>query len=366
MNCRQVVKLAVTGLLPFLYGCAIWGPRSLPEGDPKREWRAGWVLNTQDDIKDEASARLLVEEARSLGINTLYVVALYQGQAYYPSQYAPLFVPPGTYGPLSYDPLQTILDEAHRGKGARLSVYAWVSLCNAWTSRDLIPPGHLVLHHPDWLTDHHDPQRAPDAIPEFWLDPGVPGVQKFSADVCRELVERYDVDGIVLDSMQYRPGGFGYNPEAVKRFQHETGRSDRPLPTDPQWVAWRIGQVDQLIARSAYAIRWQRPKTVVALVANTDGPVVPDFKQSQPYAQAGQNWPQWMQEGLGDILVLGSFRRQSNVEQAREFREWIQYAARRRGERALVVALAARDNTLFATQNQVDIARSYGDRKSVV
>jgi len=217
-----------------------------------------------------------------------------------------------------------------------------------------------VLHHPDWLTAHHDPQRAPDAIPEFWLDPGVPGVQTFCADVCRELVKLYDVDGIVLDSMQYRPGGFGYNSIAVERFQREMGRSDRPAPGDPQWTAWRVQQVDQLIAGSVYAIRWQNPKTAVALVGSAEGALPSDFEQSVAYAEAGQNWPGWLREGLGDILVLGSFKRQSNVEQAREFREWIQFASRRRAGKALIVGLAARDNTLFATQSQVDIARSFG------
>lgn len=360
MNCRRIVKVALIGLLPVLYGCAFWGPRPLPEGDPEREWRAGWVLNTQDDIRNEASARLLVEEARSLGINTLYVVALYQGQAYYPSQIAPPFSPPGTTSPLTYDPLQTILDEAHHGKGPRLNVYAWVSLCNVWTSRDLIPPEHVEKYYPNWITEHYDVNRAPDAIPEKWLDPGVPWVQKFSADVCQEIVEKYNVDGIILDSMHYRPGGFGYNPIALRRFQEETGRSDRPLPGDSQWTDWRVQQVDQLIAQSTYAIRWHSPKTAVAIVANADGGLPPDFKQSTAYAQAGQNWPEWLREGMCDILVLGSFKRQSNTEQAREFREWIQYAASRRAEKALVVGLAARDNTLFATQNQVDIARSFG------
>jgi len=341
-------------------GCSLLGPGELPQGEASREWRAAWVLNIPENIRNTETAHALVKEARDLNLNTLFVAAVYQGTACYPSQVAPAYVPPGSPRPLEFDPLQAMIDAAHEDGGRPMQVFAWVNFCNVWEQRGLIPPNHPVIQHPDWLTAHYDPNRAPDVIPEFWLDPGVPAVELYGAEICRELAMKYNIDGILLDSVEYRPGGFGYNPTALQRFAHETGRLDRPAPKDAQWQGWRMKQVTHVVERMALGIRSQRPGLAIAVVGSADGPFPARYEDSMAYAQLGQNWPAWMEADLADILVLRDFKRQANQQQAREYLDWLKFAAIERGEKALICGISGRDNTLLGTQTQVLASRASG------
>lgn len=341
-------------------GCSLFGSRALPQGEATHEWRATWVLNVQDDIKDVASAKQVVEEARELNLNTLFIAAVHQGTAYYPSQVVPIFVPPGSYRPLEFDPIQAIIDAAREKKSHPIQVFAWVNFANVWEQRGLIPPNHPVVQHPDWLTAHYDANRPPDESPEFWLDPGVPVVQTYGAEICRELAGKYALDGILLDSVQYRPGGFGYNPVSLQRFAQETGRLDRPAPADPLWRGWRAQQATNLVTRMTLAIRSQKPNLPVAVVGGAEGPFTPRFEDSEPFADLGQNWPAWLENSLADILVLRNFKRQANQQQAQEFGQWLAFAKIQQEDKALICGISGRDNTLLATQTQISAARAAG------
>jgi hypothetical protein len=78
----------------------------------------------------------------------------------------------------------------------------------------------------------------------YYLDPGNPAVQTYTADVYVNLVRKYDVDGIHLDQVRYFEGDplhWGYNPASVARFNAQFHRdpATQPAATDPDWIAWR-------------------------------------------------------------------------------------------------------------------------------
>ena len=75
------------------------------------------------------------------------------------------------------------------------------------------------------------------------LDPGHPDAAAWVVSMATSIVRNYEVDGINLDRIRYPDGNlgtnvpsWGYNPTAVARFRAETGRSDTPANTDPQWT----------------------------------------------------------------------------------------------------------------------------------
>ncbi len=347
------------GLLLGLSGCSLFGSGKLPMGNPKKEWRAAWVV-IEDDVQDEAGAKQIVQEARELGLNTIYLAAYRYGQAYYPSLYAPIFIPQGALSPLTFDPIEVITEEAHAKGKSHIQVYAWISLCQAWDSRDRVPAGHPVNQFPQILSRYYDPNRPPEEVRQEWFDPGVPAIHDFAANLAAEITDKYNVDGLLIDSVQYRGLGFGYNAVALQRFAQETGRQDVPPPEDPQWLQWRSRQVSHIVERMAFAARAKNPSLPIAVCASAEGPFTASYKESQPYMAAGQDWPMWMREGLADVLVLQSFKRQSNAQQSKEFTDWLTFAQLNRSGKALVAGLAARDNTLLATQNQIETARALG------
>lgn len=60
----------------------------------------------------------------------------------------------------------------------------------------------MSLKHPEWVavTRDQDPDGNDGAT---WLDPANPDVRTFLLEQYRELVEKYDIDGIHLDFIRY-------------------------------------------------------------------------------------------------------------------------------------------------------------------
>ena len=92
-----------------------------------------------------------------------------------------------------YDPLQFVIDECHkRGMEchAWLNPYRYESSLGAWGSGE----GEYRHDHPDWLMDFNGQSR---------LNPGKPEVIQRIVDVCKDIITKYDVDGILYDDYFY-------------------------------------------------------------------------------------------------------------------------------------------------------------------
>lgn len=101
-----------------------------------------------------------------------------------------------------YDPLQFMLDEAHK-RG--MKVHAWfnpyrVSVnTKPGTIRELNStlsqqPASVYVQHRDWIRTSGD---------RFVLDPGIPEVQDWITSIVAEVVSRYPVDGVQFDDYFY-------------------------------------------------------------------------------------------------------------------------------------------------------------------
>lgn len=96
-----------------------------------------------------------------------------------------------------YDPLAFVIEEGHK-RG--LEVHAWLnpyryeSVNNQWTGL----PGDYRTAHPEWILTYSNLSI---------LDPGRPQVVKQIKNIVGEIVNKYDVDGIVFDDYFYAYGG---------------------------------------------------------------------------------------------------------------------------------------------------------------
>ena len=178
---------------------------------PKREIRAVWVTtNFQLDwppktFNPEIQKKSLIEILDSLkakNFNTIYFQVRSQGNVLYKSKYEPWS--PYLTGKLgqepAFDPLDFIVREAHR---RNIEVHAWLNMINVKSGDSPIPftePLHIALLRPDWVKKYNEGNSV-----SYWLDPGFPEVREYLKNICVEIVENYDVDGIHLDYIRY-PG----------------------------------------------------------------------------------------------------------------------------------------------------------------
>lgn len=336
---------------------------------PGSEFRAFWVDEFHAGIRTPHEAEQLVEDALRANVNTLIVQVRGRADALYTHSFEPPHEDPA-YDP-KFDALQNILDVAHR---AGLEVHAWVNAMPVW--RDLQPPHdprHVFNSHgpgqsgdADWLT--HSPTGETRFPVGYFLDPGHPAAAAYIAEVYRNIVEHYAVDGVHFDYIRYpetkenlpRGAAVGYNSTSLERFRRMTGRTDVPPPDDKQWTDWRRQQVTQLVRRvyletkainprikvSAAVIPWGRPPRSEE-----------DFKNAAPMQRVFQDWNGWLKEGILDMAMPMNYAREADLVVREWFDGWLRWEKSHKHGRQLAIGLGAYLNPPASTLAQVRRAR---------
>jgi uncharacterized lipoprotein YddW (UPF0748 family) len=153
--------------------------------------RAGLDAATQ-----KAEAIAILDQAKSLGLNTVFLQVRPSGDAIYPSALVPwsrfLSGRQGQPTQPSYDPLQFWIEQAHR-RG--LELHAWINPFRATTGlNDHLDTMHAMVRRPDWVVQYGN---------RNYFDPGLPEVRQHLLEVIAELITRYDIDGLHIDDYFY-------------------------------------------------------------------------------------------------------------------------------------------------------------------
>lgn len=275
---------------------------------PAEEVRGLWVVRTALVSPEEADR--VVDQARAAGFNTLLVQVRGRGDAFYLSRLVPRS-PLLAGQPAAFDPLARVLS---RARAAGLRVHAWVNVLLAAGFGQALPPGHVLLDHPEWAMvprpaaaaalRARGPERLrlfgretsdPD-VEGFYLSPAAPGVASHLTGVVEELLSAYDVDGLHLDFARYPGPEYDYSPEMVAAFRARGGED--PLGGNGRfaeaWARFRRQALSDLVARlSLAAHRTRRGVTVSAAVVSD---------QARAVEHKYQDWPGWVAAGLLDVV----------------------------------------------------------------
>ena len=121
--------------------------------------------------------------------------------AMYQSSYEPWSVSlTGTRGKdPGYDPLAFAIEEAHK-RG--LELHIWVNPFRVTSSGSLSSSDQLQQHAGEWIIKYDNGSFKGQII-----DPGYPQARAYVIKVLMEIVNNYDVDGIVMDDYFYPYGG---------------------------------------------------------------------------------------------------------------------------------------------------------------
>lgn len=285
------------------------------------EFRAYWVDAFGAGIFTPAEIDKLVADAKAGNFNALVVQVGRRGDCFCNNAIMPRTQ--ANIAPLPYDPLQTLIDKAH---AEGIEVHAWIIATAIWNSATApSDPNHVYNTHgpsrtgdDNWVMTRYDGSRPGDT----YLDPGHPGAADYIVSMYTSVVANYDVDGINFDRIRYPDGqlaawpadnSWGYNPVSLRRFAALTGRTDRPLPNDPQWSEWRRDQITNIVRRVYLEAHALRPDIVVSADTITygDGPdQVGGWEASRPYRETLQDWRAWMEEGILDLNIPMNYKRE--------------------------------------------------------
>lgn len=135
-------------------------------------------------------------------MNTIFFQVRPMGDALYESSYAPWSkYLTGTLGENpGYDPLEFAIEEAHK-RG--LELQAWFNPFRIDSNSEKfsideyineLPEGTALKNNANWIVQYDK---------YHYLDIGVPEVRKYVVDTIIEVVQKYDIDGVVLDDYFY-------------------------------------------------------------------------------------------------------------------------------------------------------------------
>ena len=251
------------------------------QAQPKREFRAAWLTtvwaidwpkphsqaSASSQQQQQKYLQSLVAVLDKANMNAVFFQVRGFADAMYQSEYEPWSkYLTGTRGVApNYDPLQTLIDTAH---AAGIEVHAWLNPYRYASSNDTYgqnDPKDYHNTHPDWLV-----KCGEITI----LNPSLPEVREQICKVVADIVENYDVDGIIFDDYFHQSGYQDSYDDAQYNAYKDTAT------TIMSRADWRRAQNNLMVAMVNKTIKAIKPwvkfgigPAGVAGKANTSAPV---------------------------------------------------------------------------------------------
>ncbi len=278
------------------------------------EFRALWVL--RNTLVSRHEIDLMLTQAQEAGFNVLLAQVRGRGDALYASS---IEARSELLTDDSFDGLAYMIAEAH---ARNMEVHAWLNVFFVWAAPSMpVDPRHVLNAHPEWVAVRSDGRSLLDlsrreieamGIQGVFLSPGNPQVREHLRAVVKELVERYDLDGIHLDYMRYPNVDVGYDVATRTEFMRAYGVDPLEFATDGQaaaellgekgildlqalWGEWRESDVESLVEDIYLDMKAIRP------AARLSAAVLPDTHSA--VAKHAQDWPSWLRRGILDFAV---------------------------------------------------------------
>jgi uncharacterized lipoprotein YddW (UPF0748 family) len=267
------------------------------------EFRGAWVASVHNldwpsqpglpAATQKAQLRTLLDRAAELKLNAILLQVRPASDALYSSEKEPWsqFLTGRQGNSPGYDPLQFAIEEAHaRG----IELHAWINPFRAATNvKTVLAANHIAKRHPEWICR---------VGTQLWLDPGEPAAREYILTVIRDIVRRYDIDGVHIDDYFYpypRTSGVVSFPDDATWQRHGTKsgltRAD-----------WRRENINDFVRSMYRTVKSSKPSVLVGISPfGIWRPGVPPTIEAQvdAYGELFADSRKWLAEGWCDYLA---------------------------------------------------------------
>ncbi len=168
----------------------------------KREFRGAWIQAVNGQWVGMGTARMhqtltyQLNELQKDGVNAIIFQVRPECDALYKSSIEPwsrfLTSTQGVAPQPYWDPLAWMIQECHK-RGMEL--HAWINPYRAKTkTTNELASNHVAIKHPEWIFTY-------DGL--YLLNPAIPACRDYICEVVRDIVKRYDIDGLHIDDYFY-------------------------------------------------------------------------------------------------------------------------------------------------------------------
>ena len=193
----------------------------------KREFRGAWIQCVNGQFQGLGTERMQqtlsyqLDELKRRGVNAIIFQVRPECDALYQSRLEPwsrfLTGQQGRAPQPYWDPLQWMIIECHNRD---MELHAWINPYRAKTKGTTqVAVTHITARHPERCFSYDD---------LIILNPGIPENRDYICEVARDIVTRYDVDGIHMDDYFYPYPVAGQQiPDDAQHRHYSNGISDR-------------------------------------------------------------------------------------------------------------------------------------------
>lgn len=268
----------------------------------KVENRAVWLRPKETSV-DKVAANL--DKLKALNINTVYLETWWAGYTIFPTDNTITSQNPMYNG---FDVLKAYIDEAHK-RG--MQVHSWVE--NFFIGDEATNNGGPIYNNkPEWLMmsrkgDNFEYVEMYN-MKYYFANPALPVVRDFVMDIYKELVKKYDIDGLQLDYVRYPDAGdgsndFGYDQYTRDLFIKETGVDPISVyPGDALWQKWcdfRANIINTFVYRVVSETRALKPELKISADVGNNYAAAPNNLMQRP--------KDWVSKGYIDNIVPMSY-----------------------------------------------------------
>ena len=286
----------------------------------KHEFRATWLTTawgndwpktkvTNDATRKQQQDSLIAifDRLQAGNMNAVCLQVRGRSDAFYQSSYEPwaaeLAGARGTNP--GYDPLAFAIKEAHK-RG--LELHAWVNPFRV-TSAGTLDANDLVKKNAgQWIIQYNNGSFTGEII-----DPGYPEAREYVLNVLMEIINNYDIDGIVMDDYFYPYGGTTTEDAASKALHKPANVVDVNQDGDTD-DDWRRSNVDVFLEELYDRIQTKKPWvrfgmgtfgiwTTQSKVAQAYGISLPSgISGLDDYDEQACNPVEWVKNGYVDYI----------------------------------------------------------------
>lgn len=296
---------------------------------PKHEVRAAWITavygldwprtraTSPERIRKQQDELVeILDKLKAANFNTVLFQTRTRGDVLYQSSIEPYnsILTGKVGGDPGYDPLTFAIEECHK-RGME---------CHAWMVS--IPLGnkkHVASLGKESVTK----KKAAICVPyknEYFLNPGHPQTKEYLMSLVREVVKRYDVDGVHFDYLRYPenaprfPDGYDYKRYAKGRSLAQWRRDNitdivryiyKEVKALKPWVKVSTSPVGKYRDTSRYSSRgWNAYHTVYQDVQGWLGEGIQDQIYPMQYFRGNHFYPfalDWKEQSNGRHIIPG-------------------------------------------------------------
>ncbi len=191
--------------------------------------------------------RTMLDNLQKSGINAIVIQIRPTADSFYPSNLEPwsyyLNGKQGKHPTPFYDPLQFIIEEAHK---RCMEVHGWVNpyrVTNTASQIKQLDKEHLYYKNRDLFVEYGG---------KYYFDPGMDETRQFLNKVVADIIMRYDIDALHFDDYFYP------YPVGGRDFPDEKTFRDNPRGFTSK-ADWRRNNVDMVIAELQKTIKDLKP-----------------------------------------------------------------------------------------------------------